>query len=95
MYLECRSVPTPANQCVSKWLAKTGWAILYKADLTRASLEGADLIDANLIIANLFGADLSAANLSGADLTGANLVFAAFAANFVGAKNVPLEYLKD
>jgi len=24
LYLECRSVPTSANRCVSKWLAKTG-----------------------------------------------------------------------
>ena len=73
--------------------------ILQAADLSGADLSGADLTGAYLFRAKLPGADLTGANLvwtdlSGADLLGANLDNV-IGADFTGAINIPLKYLKD
>ena len=64
------------------------------ANLKDADLSGADLAGAYLFRAKLPGADLTGANLSGADLLGANLDNV-IGADFTGAINIPLKYLKD
>ena len=79
-------------------MARAG-ANLKDADLSGADLAGAYLFRAKLPGADLTGAnlvwtDLSGADLSGADLLGANLDNV-IGADFTGAINIPLKYLKD
>ena len=67
---------------------------LRRADLSGADLSGANLTRADLSGAYLIGANLTDADLTDADLAGANLKYV-IGADFSGAQNVPVKYLKD